>query len=313
MVIGASGFIGRAVLGAAASAAIDVVPLSGLRLDGSDGVTVDDLSAVVLDKLGTREADKLAESLEGADVVVNAAGLARPDSLDSADLIAANAVLPALLAALASGLGVRRFVQISSAAVQGRLSPLDETTKVLPFSPYSRSKALGEQLLWEADLSPMEIVVYRPTSVHGQGRPATEALVRQARRLPVLPIVGHGKLPLPVASIDNVAAAVIHLATCDSPPSVVLHPWEGITQAEFWRMLNPGVRFVSVPAPAMRLAVNFLNRAGGWFPRIDGPVRRLEVCMLGQQIVALGLEESGFSLENRDGWLQRQLADEQAE
>ena len=42
---------------------------------------------------------------------------------------------------------VPRLIHVSSAAVQERMDPLDETATLRPFSPYSSSKAAGELVL----------------------------------------------------------------------------------------------------------------------------------------------------------------------
>ena len=89
---------------------------------------------------------RLVDSLRG-DVAINAAGLAAPASGDAAGLRGANAVWPAVMSLACREAAVPRLVHLSSAAVQGRREPLDESTEHEPFSRYTRSKAEGEDAL----------------------------------------------------------------------------------------------------------------------------------------------------------------------
>src|SRR5699024_8470438 len=104
---------------------------------GQIGASLTPLAAVI---------SELAVQLQGCHAVVNAAGRAEPGSDDVAGLLAANGVLPALLARSAERGGVPRLIHISSAAVQGRRRVLDSSTELRPFSPYSYSKAVGEAM-----------------------------------------------------------------------------------------------------------------------------------------------------------------------
>jgi nucleoside-diphosphate-sugar epimerase len=191
--------------------------------------------------------------------------------------------------------GVRRFVHISSASVQGRLDPLDETSRHLPLSPYGRSKAAGEQALFDAaaatGAAPGEVVVYRPTSVHAPGRPATRALARLAVSLPAFPLGGAGDQAVPVALIGNVASGILHAANMTDPPVVVLQPWEGVTSRELLELFG-GRRFVRLPERAVRAGVLLARRtqSPSWVSRL----RWLELTLAGQGIRAEALAATGF-------------------
>ncbi|HUG14637.1 MAG TPA: NAD(P)-dependent oxidoreductase, partial [Thermomicrobiales bacterium] len=198
----------------------------------------------------TRAYSDCVKTLRGHDRAINSAGAAAPASSDFEALYAANVVWPAVLSRACADAGVRRLVHVSSAAVQGRRDPLDESADCRPLSPYAQSKADGESALARmaaSGLGAPETVLYRPTSVQGAGRGITEALGRLAR-LPRIPVNGDGSQQLPLALEDNVAAAALFLAQVSSaPPPVALHPWEGLTTADLVAIFAPGARILHLP------------------------------------------------------------------
>jgi hypothetical protein len=234
------------------------------------------------------------EHLGGADVVVNAAGLAAPESDDEADLYGANTMVPAVLAEAAAAAGVARFVHISTAAVQGRRDPLDETPEVEPMTPYARSKASAESILLESRVrTPAAVSIYRPTSVQGRDRAMTRHLVRLAGRRWV-PVAGAGDAPVPVSLVDNVAAGIVHLIRSPELPRIVLQPWEGMTSRSLLESLG-GTRIVGVPPALMRLAVRSLYAGGTRSARIAAVARRADLLVFGQPQDARVLVDLGFS------------------
>src|SRR5882757_6844731 len=160
---GARGFIGRAIVKAASRAGFDLIPLPRLDVSGINGAP-HSLHLEVQRWLETHavEREQIHDVLQGADVAVNAAGLAAPEESDLPRLMAANAVLPGVIASLVAEAFVPRLIHVSSAAVQGRMDPLDETATLRPFSPYSSSKAAGELVLSGPGVQvPDEVIVYR--------------------------------------------------------------------------------------------------------------------------------------------------------
>lgn len=290
---GATGFIGEAVAEAAGSE----VELFGIHLR-VEGVWQPDLSmaeAVDLWLSTHRDQHKsLLEQLDAADVVVNAAGLARPGNGKRRELFDANAVLPAVLKTLAAEAGVRRFVHVSTAAVQGRRDPLDETGELAPITPYAESKAAGERSCIDASsAAPVEVVVYRPTSIMAPQRQLTMRLVRMAGRR-FIPIAGDGDQPLPVCLLQNVAAGILLAATTDECLGTVLQPWEGISSRRFWELLAESPNFVSLPRASVKALVWGTFQVAGSVPSISAAGRRIELLMLGQRQEAQGLQSTGF-------------------
>lgn len=286
-VVGSSGFVGGAVSQALRARGIDVTPVRAPRIAP---VGPDRAGSVVQGCTGL--VDELAELFADHRCVVNAAGDSRAGSSDEEALTAANGVLPAVLAQAALRAGVHRFVHVSSAAVQGRMPVLDETRRTEVFSPYSRSKALGEELLQR--LGSDAVVVYRPPGVHGPQRVTTRSLVRVASS-PFSSAAHPGTAPSPQAHIDNVGAAVAFLTLVDEhPPPVVIHPWEGLTTASLLQILG-GREPLLLPAFVARSVTSQLRMMGAVLPSFSASARRLEMMWLGQGQARSWLEEQGWS------------------
>jgi nucleoside-diphosphate-sugar epimerase len=234
------------------------------------------------------------EQLGGADVVVNAAGLAAPENDDEADLYGANTMAAAVLAEAAAAAGVARFVHISTAAVQGRRDPLDESPEVEPMTPYARSKSSAESILLERRVgTPASVSIYRPASVQGRDRAMTRQLVKLAGHRWV-PVAGAGDAPVPVSLVDNVAAGIVHLVRSPEVPGIVLQPWEGMTSRSLLASLG-GARIVGVSPALMGLAVHSLYAAGTRSARIAAVARRADLLVFGQRQDARALADLGFS------------------
>ncbi|KAA9395648.1 NAD-dependent epimerase/dehydratase family protein [Kocuria coralli] len=308
-VVGATGFVGSAVTKRLRAEGHTVQAVSAPRLS-SGARTVHHL----LGRAQNLEAviDYLADSFAGADVVVNAAGIAAPDGSDQDSLVGANAMLPVLILAAAERTGVKRVVQISSAAVQGSTACLDETSRTSPFSPYSFSKALGEsalQRLAARDERPShpDLVILRATSVQGPDRSTTKRLAAFASSA-LCSVAGDGSAHTPVTSIDALAEFTVTVGDHRGDvPQIVLLPWEGATTASILRdagRRNP----VRLPAALCRCAVTagyFVSGLAG--SRWHGLLRRIEVTWFGQkQIPGWGLEQ-GLLPEPRISELLREV------
>jgi hypothetical protein len=209
--------------------------------------------------------------------------------------MAANAVLPGVFASLVAEAFVPRLVHVSSAAVQGRMDPLDETATMRPFSPYSSSKAAGELVVSGPGVQvPHEVIVYRPTSVQGEDRTITRSLVRLASR-DFLPITGRGDAPLPTCLVENVAAGVLHVAQMQSPcPRICLQPWEQMTTRLLLEAFGEEPKLIRVPRSAVRLGCGMARHLVGGSSRREAKLRRLELLAFGQAVDACALQRAGF-------------------
>lgn len=284
-VVGASGFIGTAVVDHLKSNGVEVVPIVAPR------VTLDrtstDPQVVASAAEGHAATDAMARSLLGVDVVVNAAGMAVPDGEASPSLYGANGLLPAIIAHAAMRAGVGRCIHLSSAAVQGTRPTLDASTEVRPFSPYSKSKALGEFALLAAGMSRLEtfketdLILIRATSVQGHGRRTTENLRRVARS-PLASVAAPGDYPTVVSSLDGLVDFVECVGESkEAMPQILLQPWEGLSVLDVMALAG-GRRPAVLPTWICRSILRFGHILSRILPRVVGPLRRLELMWFGQ-------------------------------
>ena len=274
VVFGATGMVGHAVVEALESRGALVDACSAPRLAPVGSGSLDAALISVEEHVA-----HVAEVIRGADAVVNAAG--SPDATGSSEavLMAPNALLPAVIAQAVSQAGVPRFVHVSSAAVQGRRKVLDESPKVAPFSPYSRSKALGEHMV--RSLAGDAAVVYRPPGVHDASRHVTQLTARLARSR-LSSVARPATSPSAQALLENVGDAIAYLALARvQPASTVLHPWEGLTTAGLLEALGDRKPLV-LPRALAKVIVVSASLIGRVVPKIAANARRLEVLWFGQ-------------------------------
>lgn len=292
-VVGASGFVGSRVCAALRRRGVEVRELPAPRVSTSardvDGVESE------LDALGEL-VELLADALRGADVVINAAGLATATSGADDELFGANSLLPGLVHRASCRTGAR-FVQVSSAAVQGRRPQLNESYETAPFSPYSRSKALGEAVVRR--IGPA--VIFRPTSVQGPERDVTRALCSYAAS-PVAMVASPGDDPTPQVHVANVADALAYVALCEEePPSIVLQPSECITTGALVQILG-GRQPRLVPRWLARALVTVLFLVGRLSGKVAGIARRLEMLWFGQRQAKGWLDGRWSPVVTHDEW-----------
>lgn len=238
------------------------------------------------------------EWLRDADVVVNCAGMAAPTKGLTDELVGANSLLPAVLAAgIARGHVSGRLIHVSSAAVQGD-QILDETPRVSPWSAYSQSKAWGEQAL---SRSVIPVTIYRPASVHGPGRPLTISLARFAASA-LASVAGAGNGRSPVSHVANVADGIAFAVEIPDSPEIVLHPGDGLSCAELLRLLG-GREPHRIPRVLARTTVWLLALLGRLSSTPAALSRRLEVTWFGQEDRAAWLGSSGWlPIATNDEW-----------
>lgn len=281
-VVGATGFVGSALAEELRSKG-RLITIRAPRLLLHPQTSPDSVLAAA-DECG-EQVQQLAQALRGVDVVVNAAGLASPDSLGGEKLFGANSLLPVVLLRAARLANVARFVHLSSAAVQGGRETLDETPATKAFSPYSRSKALGERAVLDtlARCAPgqTEVVILRATSVQGKGRPTTNQLQRLARS-PLASVARPGQSPTVVSSLRGLTEFVFTVGSFSvSIPTIVLQPWEGMTTSSVLESAG-GKLPKQLPALVCRIAIDVGYIIGAVFPPLIGLVRRVELMWFGQ-------------------------------
>lgn len=298
-IAGATGFVGAAVSEALRERGHEVTPVRAPRLSTmrQDPRSLGD---VATSWSSTSAFRMLVQRLSAVDVVVNCAGLARPAAPLTAQLLGANALLPLVLHRAASGAGAD-YVHVSSAAVQGRCRHLDESRDLRPRTPYERSKALGEQVLWHAGIQG-GCRVFRATSVQGLGRAMTSALMRYAN-LPVVPVVGSGTQPLPLSLLANTAAAIAFAATVLSGAKTVLGPWEGMTVGRLIDECGAGSPVIRIPRAPVSSVLDWAWSIGTVGDRLGANLKRLDLMVNGQEPRPFTLAAAGFVAPRaRDGY-----------
>lgn len=291
-VLGSSGFVGREVCEGLRRRGAVVLPVLAPRLT----TPARDLEGLAEQGLTAQCIAGLASQLQGADVVINAAGVADASHGGSDALYGANSLLPLVVAAaVPSG---ARYVHVSSAAVQGPRRVLDETTETAPFSAYSHSKALAEQAL----VSFPNAVIFRPTSVHGSGRAVTRRL-SDFMAAPWASVAGAGDRPTPQVLVENVGDAIAFTAVeKGQPPRVVLQPSEGLTTGKLVTLLG-GRSPKRIPAVIGRLGVKTLSWCGRRSSRLASVGRRVEMLWFGQGQVEGWLASQAWSpVVGEEGW-----------
>lgn len=294
-VIGGSGFVGSSLTEYLRERGIQVETVEAPRLSLEPvPSSVDEVMMAVSSK--EDDIKRLSSRLSGIDVVVNAAGLALPDSGPTPALYGANSLLPAVVAAAASLAEVGRVVHISSAAVQGDRRSLDVTRDTSPFSPYSHSKALGEGALLDGSyIGPesvrMDLIVVRATSVQGNRRATTKSLRRIASS-PFASVAKPGDRQSVVSSVHGLSQFVYRVGVTQSEiPAIVLQPWEGLTVSQVLQAAGSRAP-VQLPSSLCRTVVFCGYLVGRGIPKLAGVTRRLDLMWFGQSQPVSGGEWS---------------------
>jgi NADH dehydrogenase len=153
---------------------------------------VADLAQVTFFRADVREQTSVAAAMAGADAVVNAVSAYVEKggvTFESVHVQGAET-----LAREADRLGVARLVLISGIGAD----PQSRST-------YIRSRGRGEQAVQR--IFP-DATIVRPSAMFGPGDALFSTLVDLARLLPVLPLIGGGRMRLQPVYVEDVAAAV---------------------------------------------------------------------------------------------------------
>jgi nucleoside-diphosphate-sugar epimerase len=216
VVTGASGFLGQQVTARLARhpqvtrvIGIDVVP--GVSVDAKVEHVVLDLAAD--SGVGT---DRLGLALEAADSLIHLAWshttVGRPDGSSSIEGSANLRSLRRVLD-LASGVGAKSLVHLSSATVYGAWPdnpvPLPEEAAIRP-NPgflFAAEKAEAERLVadWSAEHPDVAVAVLRPAVTVGSAGPALYRALAGTRA----PRPDDGGRPMQFLHVDDLAAAVV--------------------------------------------------------------------------------------------------------
>jgi uncharacterized protein YbjT (DUF2867 family) len=184
VVFGGTGFLGRRLVHRLASAGA-IVRVAVRHPEA-------DLAQVTFFRADVREQTSVAAAMAGADAVVNAVSAYVEKggvTFESVHVQGAET-----LAREADRLGVARLVLISGIGADPRSR-----------SSYIRSRGRGEQAVQR--IFP-DATIVRPSAMFGPGDALFSTLADLARLLPVLPLIGGGRMRLQPVYVEDVAEAV---------------------------------------------------------------------------------------------------------
>ena len=248
LVLGASGFVGSAVVAALLRAGMEARCLVrdpvrfGARFPGTEVRSLD------LAADAARDMDRWVGLLKEVDAVVNVAGVLQPRRAREAWAVHRDA--PEALYGACERAGVRRVILVSAIGVV-------ETDTV-----YARSKRAGEEALQAREL---DWTVLRPSVVVGDDSYGGTSLLRAIAVFPfVTPVIGDGTTPLDVIHKDDLASGIVALLRTERGVRMVLEPAgpermefvEAVSAYRSWLGLAPR-RFVGVPPGLAGLFARF--------------------------------------------------------
>ena len=271
LVTGAGGFVGRVLCPELSAAGFEVIAAARRRSAIPARVAFRPIP-----DLGP--ATDWGPALAGIEAVVHLAALVhqaergagrfRPGGKRASEQLAAyrrvNTEGTRRLAAAAARAGVRRFVYLSTAKVNGERTtdhPFRETDGPAPQGPYATSKWEAEEALRDvAAGSGLEPVVLRPPLVYGPGVKGNfRALVRAVARgwpLPVGAIANRRSFLYVGTLADAICRALGHEAAAGN--TYLVSDGEDISTPELVRRvaaaLGKPARVLAVPVPLLRLA-----------------------------------------------------------
>jgi nucleoside-diphosphate-sugar epimerase len=187
-VTGASGLVGRRLVARLLRDGVSVTAY--VRTPGALGVVGDGLT-VTAGVVENRAAVERAAA--GCDAVVHLANASRV--VDEARVHAVNVGGTEHVLGAARSVGARRFVFTSTiSATRERLGP------------YGRSKRLAEERVREAGIP---FVILRPSLVYAGGETGLAALLaRSLRSLPVMPVIGDGRIEIDPVHLDDLCGVI---------------------------------------------------------------------------------------------------------
>ena len=264
LITGATGFIGRKLVGHLIEEQLEVVALvrrtsdvSGLpkKLRLIDGDVLDVAS--------------LEMAVQDVDVVIHLAAYFDFYPKDKKLLYQVNVEGTQNLLTACVQAGVSRFIYISTTEVIGPVEnpPGDENSPLRPQFDYSKSKKQAEAIVRAASLeTDLEHVILRPTGVIGEGELytvfETVSAVNEGQ-IPMLP--GDGKKTLMYTYVDDVITGIISAIKSKAAKNqtIILCPDEGMTYNELFEFLGAklGVKPPTrkVPTTLAKLGIGILS------------------------------------------------------
>lgn len=276
-VIGATGFVGRALVARLAADGYEAIPVVRAPADLPGERVVGAIEAV----------GEWHNQLDGADVVINLAArvhMMRDAAVDPlAEYRRVNSEAALAMAIGAHRAGIRRYIYLSSIKVNGEdtngRAPFTADEPVSPSDPYARSKREAERNLLDlAGSTGMEVVIIRPPLVYGPGVKANfQAMMKWLRT----------GLPLPLGAVRNSRSLVGLDNLIDLVTTCIRHPdaanqvflvsdGEDVSTPQLLRMLGSALgsapRLLPVP-PSLVVSAAKLVGKGAAVQRLLGDLK----------------------------------------
>jgi len=204
LLTGATGFIGRHLARALLAAGHHV---TGCARDREAAFRrYPEFGWIKADFSRDRTMDVWERRLTGCeDVVINAVGILRERGAQTFEALHFEA--PGALFNACAAKGVKRVIHISALGC-------DPTSR----RPYEETKLRLERHLAALDL---DWVIVRPSLAYGDDSPSS-AMFRAMANLPLIPLIADGGQLLQPIHVDDLAAAVTHVATSGGPTRAVI-------------------------------------------------------------------------------------------
>ncbi len=267
LVTGANGFVGSHICETLQAAGFDV---KGLVRKTSDLTNIKHLNLeLVYGDLN--EPDSLPAAIDGADVIINNAGVTKALHSDRFNRVNAAGTENILGAVERSNGNIERFVQISSTAASGPAPsevPIDEDHPPRPLTAYGKSKLAGERaVLAYRDRFP--VTVLRPSAVYG---PRDKEMLSffKAVNFRLKPTFGVGECYINFTYVKDLAQAVARALTVDSPSGGVYFVAErgSYSYSEAGDIISQALGIkaldIHVPATVLRFAGKISEVAARW-------------------------------------------------
>lgn len=267
LVTGASGFVGKDLVGRLADDGSGWMPVAGVRR--CSGLFGEEWALGPLETFGAE-----VGLPGGLDAVVHMAARAHVLDEPEADPLEVfrrvNVDGTLRLARQAADSGVRRFLFVSSVGVNGNVSqrPFTERDVPAPQEPYAVSKYEAEQGLWDlAAETGMEVVVIRPPLVYGPGAPGNFGnLLRWVNKGVPLPLGAVTQNRRSLVALDNLVDLIV---TCLDHPAAagetfLVADGEDVSTAGLLRKVGDALerpaRLVPVPVWMLRAGAAVLGK-----------------------------------------------------
>jgi nucleoside-diphosphate-sugar epimerase len=216
LVTGASGFVGSRTADLLCRLGHEVVRATGPGSEQQGSISIDVTSESSLAEL---------ERIEGIDAVVNCAGIAhRFGGASDETLVKVNANGAANIARLATRVGAKLFIQVSSVSVYRKASDanrVSESGELSTDGGYAKSKVLGEKAVTNiCEAAHIDLTILRPVSVVGEGDPGNVGRLIRAIDRGRFIWVGDGQNLKSLLYVEDLARAVVTSMTVKDSGSI---------------------------------------------------------------------------------------------